>query len=81
LVVWRRWKPVMKDLIEQQRWWGDSVVWRVWVGVGLLALLLLAENINGVLQFCEPCSLPIDVLPSSFGTLGDCLVPHDRFLF
>jgi hypothetical protein len=32
-----------------RRWWRDRIVWRRWVGVGLLALLLLTKNINGVL--------------------------------
>jgi hypothetical protein len=71
----------MRDVIEWRRWWGDRVVWRSWVGVWLLALLLLAEHINGVLQLREPCSLLVDVPPSSLDALGDCLVPHDRFLF
>jgi hypothetical protein len=32
-----------------RRWWRDRIVWRRWVGVGLLALLLLMKNVNGVL--------------------------------
>jgi hypothetical protein len=45
-------------------WWGNGVVWRRWQGwVGVevllplirrrvLSLLLLAEDVNGILQFC-----------------------------
>jgi hypothetical protein len=38
-------------------------------------------DINGVLYLCESCSFSVDVLPSSFAALSDCLVPHNGFLF
>jgi hypothetical protein len=40
---------MMRDVIERRRWLRDRIVWWRWVNVGLLALLLLAEHINGVL--------------------------------
>jgi hypothetical protein len=39
----------MRDVVEQWRWWRDRIVWRRWVGIELLALLLLAKGIDGVL--------------------------------
>jgi hypothetical protein len=47
----------------------------------LLPLLLLAEDLDIVLEFCKSCPLPVNVLPSSFDPLGHCLPPHDDFLF
>jgi hypothetical protein len=40
---------MMRDVIEWRMWWRDRIVWQRWVGVGLLALLLLAKDIDGVL--------------------------------
>jgi hypothetical protein len=40
---------VMGDIVIWQRWWRDRIVWWRWVGIGLLALLLMAEGIDGVL--------------------------------
>jgi hypothetical protein len=40
---------MMSDVIERWRWWRDRIVWRRCVNMGLLALLLLAEDINGLL--------------------------------
>jgi hypothetical protein len=71
----------MRDVIEQGRWWRNGIIQWGWVEVGLLMLLLLSKDIDGVLQLREPCSLPIDMLPPSFDTLSDCLVPHNRLLF
>jgi hypothetical protein len=71
----------MKDVIERRGWWRDGVVWRRWVGVGLLALLLLLKDIGSVLQLYEPCSLLVDALLLGFSILSDCLVPHYGFLF
>jgi hypothetical protein len=46
-----------------------------------MPLLLLAKGIEGVLHPYEPRSLPIDVLPASFGAL-DCSLPsQDELLF
>jgi hypothetical protein len=39
----------MRDIIEGQRWWRNRIVWRRWVDVGLLVLLLLSKDIDGVL--------------------------------
>jgi hypothetical protein len=47
----------------------------------LLPLLLLAEDLDIVLELCKSCRLPVNVLPSGFGTLGRCLPPYDDFLF
>jgi hypothetical protein len=46
----------------------------------LLSLLLLVKDIDGLLQFCEPCPLPVNVLSASFDVLSDCLASHDGFL-
>jgi hypothetical protein len=71
----------MRDVVESRRWWWrDRIVWWRWVGIGLLALLLLEKGIDGVLLLYEPCALPIDVLQPSFNTLSDCLSSHDGFL-
>jgi hypothetical protein len=79
----------MGDVIELRRWWGYmSVRWeRVDVvlmlplnQLWLLSLLLLAKNIDGILQFCDPCVLPVNVLSTSFDALSDCLPSHDGFL-
>jgi hypothetical protein len=71
----------MQDVIERRGCWRDRAVWRRWVGIGLLALLLLLKDIDNVLQLHEPCSLLVDVLPLGFSVLSDCLVPHYGFLF
>jgi hypothetical protein len=34
----------MRDINERRRWWRNRIVWRRWVGVGLLA-----KDIDGVL--------------------------------
>jgi hypothetical protein len=47
----------------------------------LLALLLLPNDIDSVLQLCKPFLLLVDALPSGFGVLRDCMVPHYGFLF
>jgi hypothetical protein len=39
-----------------------------------MPMLMPTKNIKSVLHLCEPHSLPIDVLPVSFGTL-DCSLP------
>jgi hypothetical protein len=66
------------------------IVWQRWVGIGLmlcltqrwiLPLLLLAKDVDGVLQFYEPGTFPVNVLPSSFDVLGGCLFSHDGLLF
>jgi hypothetical protein len=46
LVVW--WL-VMRNVIERQMWCRNRIVWWRWVGVRLLALLLLSKDIDGVL--------------------------------
>jgi hypothetical protein len=46
-----------------------------------MSLFLLVKDVNGILQFCQPCTLPVDVLPSSLDTLGGCLSSHDGHLF
>jgi hypothetical protein len=71
------------------RWLGNVLVWwRWWRWVGVevllrlilrrdLQLLLLAEDVNGVVQFCQPCTLPVDVLSLSLGALDGCLSSDD----
>jgi hypothetical protein len=39
----------MKDVIEWRGWRRDRVVWRRWVGIWFLALLLLPKDIDSVL--------------------------------
>jgi hypothetical protein len=43
----------------------------------VLSLLLLAEDANGILQFCYLRMLPVDVMPLSFGALSELLSSHD----
>jgi hypothetical protein len=47
----------------------------------LLPLLLMADDLNIILEFCKPFLLPINVLPPGFSALGRCLSSHDGFLF
>jgi hypothetical protein len=47
----------------------------------LLPLLLLAKDLDVVLELHESCPFSIDVLPSGFGTLSCYLLPCDGFLF
>jgi hypothetical protein len=47
----------------------------------LLPLLLMADDLNIVLEFYKPFPLPINVLPPGFSALGRCLSSHDGFLF
>jgi hypothetical protein len=47
----------------------------------LVPLFLLTENIESVLHFCEPHSLPVNVLPMSIGSLEHSLPSQDRLLF
>jgi hypothetical protein len=45
-----------------------------------LPLFLLAKDLDGVLDLCEPCLLPVYMLPSGFSIL-DCGLPaSDGFL-
>jgi hypothetical protein len=53
-----------------------EVAWR-WVAGAALAV----EGYRHCIVAHETCSLPVDVLSPSFGTLSDYLVPHDGFLF
>jgi hypothetical protein len=76
---------VVEDIIMWRRWWLRNVVvwwWQRWVGIErivhlierrFLSLFLLTENVNGVLQFYEPYTLSIDVLPSSISPLSSLL--------
>jgi hypothetical protein len=47
----------------------------------LLPLLLLAKDLDSVLELRESCPFSIDVLPSGFGTLSCCMPPCNGFLF
>jgi hypothetical protein len=80
---------VIGDVVIWRRWQGNVVVWRRWVGVEVLLplirrrflpLLLLVEDVNGILQFCQPRMLSIDVLSLSFSALSDFLSSHDGLL-
>jgi hypothetical protein len=42
-----------------------------------VVLLLLATDVNIILQFCQLRSLPVDVLLSSLDSLGGCSPSHD----
>jgi hypothetical protein len=42
---------------------------------------LLVEDVQVVLHLCKPCSLSVDVLPTSFGALHGGLPSQDGFLF
>jgi hypothetical protein len=60
---------MMEEMIVWWRWLMRDLVKR-----SFLPLLLLVKDVEGVLHRYEPCSLPVDVLPASFGTLG-CSLP------
>jgi predicted CDP-diglyceride synthetase/phosphatidate cytidylyltransferase len=47
----------------------------------LLPQLLVAKDLNNVLELCKSCPFSVYVLPLCFGPLGYCLSPHDGFLF
>jgi hypothetical protein len=47
----------------------------------LLPLLLLAKDLDVVLELHESCPFSIDALPSGFGMLSRYLLPCDGFLF
>jgi hypothetical protein len=47
----------------------------------LLPLLLLAKNVDGILQLYEPRPLSVDVLLVSFGALSNGLPSHNGFLY
>jgi hypothetical protein len=81
IVVWRRWGLVVRNVVV---WW-----WRRWVGIKrmlhlikrrFLSLFLLMKDVDGVLQFYEPCPILVDVLPSGLSTLSRYLSSHDGFL-
>jgi hypothetical protein len=80
MVVWWWW--LMRELIVRRGWW-----WRRWwlmrdlVERSFVPLLLLMEDTEGVLHLCEPRSLPVDVLPSSFGALNCGLPSKYELLF
>jgi hypothetical protein len=64
----------------RQRWIGVVLV--VWLlEWRLLPLFLLAKDLDVVLEFHEPCSLFVYMLPSDFGTLSCGLPASDVFLF
>jgi hypothetical protein len=69
------------DLIMQW-WWGVGVGLIVdMIEQGFLSLLLLAKDIDSVLQLHKIHPLSIDVLSMSFSTLCNGLPSHDGFLF
>jgi hypothetical protein len=69
VVWWRWWRSIAIELIVQ------LFKWR------LLLLLLLANDLDGVLELCEPRSLSVYMLPFSFDTLSCGLPANDGFLF
>jgi hypothetical protein len=83
---------VIGDMVIWRRWRGKIIVWRRCrrnVGVEVLlplilwwvlSLLLLVEDVNSILQLCQPHTLPIDVLSLSLGVLSGFLSSHDGLL-
>jgi hypothetical protein len=75
-----RWGLLVGDLI--MRWW-----WGVGIGLmmdmveqGFISLHLLVKNIDSILQFYKPRSLPTDMLSVRFDVLGYNLPSHDGLL-
>jgi hypothetical protein len=56
----------MGDVIELLRWWEwfDVVLMLPLNQRWLLSLLLLAKDVDGILQFCESCPLSVNVTPN-----------------
>jgi hypothetical protein len=52
-----------------------------WLERRLFPLLLLAKDLDSVLELHESCSFSVDVLPSGFGMLNCYMPPSDGFLF
>jgi hypothetical protein len=80
------WGLVVGGVIVWRRWWGNVVVWWRWIGVDVLLslirqwilLLLLTEDVNGVLQFCQPHTLSVDMLYVSLDMLvATCFLMMD----
>jgi hypothetical protein len=46
----------------------------------LLHLLLLAKDVDRILQLYEPCPLSVNVLSARFSLLSDCVPSHNGFL-
>jgi hypothetical protein len=65
---WRRW-----------RWIGVVLVMLLFKR-GFLSLLLLAKDLDDILELHHSCSFSIYVLPSVFGLPNCCLPPHVGFL-
>jgi hypothetical protein len=65
------WGWVVGNLIICRGWsrWIDIELMMQLVEQRLLPLLLLAKDVDGVLQLWEPCSLSIYVLSLGFDTL------------
>jgi hypothetical protein len=66
--MWQRWGVEIVFMIRLLEWW-------------LLPLLLLAKDLDVVLELRKYCPFSIDVFPSGFDTLCCCLPPCDGFLF
>jgi hypothetical protein len=79
------WRGVLRmwDLDMWQMWWRwIGVVFVVWLFEWrLLPMLLLAKDLDIVLELCEPCPLSVYMLPSGFVTLSCGLPMSDGFLF
>jgi hypothetical protein len=63
---WWRWVDIWLMLPFNQRW--------------LLSLFLLANDVDGILQFYVSCPLFVNMLFVCFGALSDCLPSNDGFL-
>jgi hypothetical protein len=70
----------MGDLIRRGRGGGIGLIMDM-VKLGFLSLLLLAKDIECILQLREPHPLSVDMLYASFDELSDVLPSHDGFLF
>jgi hypothetical protein len=87
-VVGRPRKLVMEDVVGVESGYMaevEGVDWRCTdnaaAGLRLLPLVLLAKDLDVVLQLCKPSSLYVYVLPSGLGVLSYGLSTDDGFLF
>jgi hypothetical protein len=80
MVVWWGWWRWLVGYLIMRWWWGVGLIMDM-IERGLLSLLLLAKDIDSILQLRELHPLSVDMMYMSFGVLYDGLPFYDGFLF